>query len=108
MAVGSATLSGGDTVSFTLDSQQIAAVQQAIRNLETAHGFTSDQVRTTIGSFASPSAENVLNLAGGTTVNVLPAYTSEIILDSVNGSVATTINVSAPTPLLIVGNQGND
>jgi hypothetical protein len=41
MAVGFATLGGGDTVSFDLDPNQIAAVQAALQNLSAGSGIST-------------------------------------------------------------------
>ena len=98
----------GDTVSFSLSPNQTVAVQQAIHDLETARGYTQDQVLTTIFPFPTPGIENVTNIDGGTPINWAPANVSEIILDSVNGSAATSINVAYSGLGLIVGNEGND
>jgi Ca2+-binding RTX toxin-like protein len=107
MAVGFATLSGGDTVSFALDPSQLAAVQNALFNLSAHDG--ASEVSSVFGStWQHPTDYNIYNLDGGTTVPFLPAHTDAIILDSVNGSAGTSLSGSSQHAALWVGNQGND
>jgi Ca2+-binding RTX toxin-like protein len=91
MAVGFATLSGGDTVSFNLDPNQISAVQNALHNLS-----------------ARDADFTVYNPDGGTTVSRAPAHTDAVMLDSINGSTGTSLSGSFSHPALWIGNQGND
>src|SRR6266702_2677733 len=107
MAVGFATLSGGDTVSFALDPSQVSAVQNALFNLSAHDGLS--EVSSVFGStWQHPTDYNIYNLDGGTSVPFLPAHTDAIILDSINGSTATSLSGSSDHAALWVGNQGND
>src|SRR5450432_3340296 len=107
MAVGFATLAGGDTVSFDLDPGQILAVQTALQNLSAGH-VVSD-VSSVFGStWQHPAAYNVYNLDGGTTVPFATLNTDAVILDSVGGSAPTSLSGSYDRAALWIGNQGND
>jgi len=107
MAVGFSTLSGGDTVSFALDPSQVSAVQNALFNLSAHDGLS--EVSSVFGStWQHPTDYNIYNLDGGTTVPFIPAHTDAIVLDSVNGSTATSLSGSSDHAALWVGNQGND
>jgi Ca2+-binding RTX toxin-like protein len=105
MAVGFATLGGGDTVSFNLDPNQLSAVQAALHTLA---GGPSEVSSVFGSSWPHPHDYNVYNLDGGTTVPFVPPNTDAIILDSVNGSAASTFIGSSSRATLWVGNQGND
>src|SRR5947209_11860888 len=92
MAVGFATLSGGDTVSFDLDAAQISAVQAALQNLSAGPG--ASDVSSVFGStWQHPTDYNVYNLDGGTSVPFAPGNTYAIVLDSVIWSSGTIIFV---------------
>src|SRR6266481_1976717 len=107
MAVGNATLGGGNTVTFDLDAAQISAVQSALQNLSAGSG-TSD-VSSVFGSaWQNPAAYNVYNLAGGTSVPFAPANTDAVVLDSINGSTGSSLTGDYFRAALWVGNQGND
>jgi Ca2+-binding RTX toxin-like protein len=107
MAVGFATLSGGDTISFALDPSQLVAVQNALFNLSAHDGLS--EVSSVFGStWQHPTEYNIYNLDGGTTVPFLPAHTDAIVLDSVNGSTGTSLSGNSQHSALWVGNQGND
>ena len=105
MAVGFATLGGGDTVTFDLDPNQISAVQNALQNL----GFGPSDVSSVFGSsWQNPTDYNVFNLAGGTTVPFARANTDAVVLSSVNGSTGSSLSGDYYRAALWVGNQGND
>lgn len=107
MAVGFATLSGGDTVSFNLDANQISAVQTALHDLSARDGLS--EVSSVLGgSWPHPHDYNVYNLDGGTAVHHIAAHTDAVVLDSVNGSTATSLAGSSHHAALWIGNQGND
>jgi Ca2+-binding RTX toxin-like protein len=107
MAVGFATLAGGDTVSFDLDPNQISAVQTALANLSAGPGI-SDVSSVFGASWQNPTHYNVYNLDGGTTVPFARANTDAVVLDSVNGSTGTSLSGDYYRAALWVGNQGND
>jgi Ca2+-binding RTX toxin-like protein len=107
MAVGFATLSGGDTVSFDLDAAQISAVQSALQNLSAGPG--ASDVSSVFGStWQHPTEYNVYNLDGGTSVPFAPGNTDAIVLDSINGSTGTNLSGDYYRAAFWVGNQGND
>src|SRR5260221_2567608 len=107
MAVGFSTLSGGDTVSFALDPSQVSAVQNALFNLSAHDGLS--EVSSVFGStWQHPTDYNIYNLDGGTTVPFIPPHTDAIVLDTVNGSTATSLSRSRHDSALWVGNQCND
>jgi Ca2+-binding RTX toxin-like protein len=105
MAVGFATLGGGDTVSFSLDPNQISVVQAALHHLAAGPSDVSSVFGNT---WQHPHDFNVYNLDGGATVPFTPPNTDAFVLDSVNGSAASSFFGSSSRAALWVGNQGND